>query len=274
MCAAVTEHLIDRHTDGAYAVARFAVDCPGEGPLTLRYALLFDRDPTHRGLLSIDAGGGVTAAVLSPDAPETTIDAAAPARSGFRSFLALGFEHISYGFDHLLFLLVVLLPAAFRPEPWDRRAALELAKILTAFTLAHGLSLALAVLGVVDLPSRLVESAIAATIVLTALDNLRPFLPARRWQVAFAFGLIHGLGFAAALGPIGLPPLGLATALLGFNLGIEAGQIVVAALFLAAVYPLRRLSLLGHGLLPVGSLAAAALAGLWLLDRALGLAPF
>ena len=80
----VTEHLIDRHTDGAYAVVRFAADCPGEGPLTLRYALLFDRDPTHRGLLSIDAGGAVTAAVLSPDAPETTIDAAAPARFRLR----------------------------------------------------------------------------------------------------------------------------------------------------------------------------------------------
>ena len=216
----------------------------------------------------------ITSAVLSPEAPETVIDAAASRASGFLAFLALGFEHISYGFDHLLFLLVVLLPAALLPESAGWRAALETVKILTAFTFAHGLSLALAVLGVVDLPSRLVEAAIAATIVLTALDNLWPFLPGRRWQVAFTFGLIHGLGFASALGPIDLPPLGLATALLGFNLGIEAGQLLVAVLALTALQPLRKLGLIGRGLLPAGSLAAAALAGLWLLDRTLGLAPF
>ena len=193
---------------------------------------------------------------------------------GFLAFLTLGFEHISSGLDHLLFLLVILLPLAYRGG--GSGTALEVLKILTAFTLAHGLSLALAVLGVVDLPSRLVESAIAATIALAAIDNLRPILPGRRWQVAFAFGLIHGLGFAAALGPIDLPPLGLATALLGFNLGIEAGQIVVAVLFLAAAYPLRHLGPLARGLLPVGSLAALAVACLWLVDRALALnvAPF
>ena len=270
----VTEHLIDRHTDGAYAVLRFAADCPGEGPLTLRYGLLFDRDPTHRGLLSVETQGAVTSAVLSPEAPETTIDLARPPASGFLSFLALGFEHISYGLDHLLFLLVILLPLAFRGD--GRRPAVEALKILTAFTLAHGLSLALAVLGVVDLPSRLVETAIALTIVLAAIDNLRPILPGRRWQVAFTFGLIHGLGFASALGPIDLPPLGLATALLGFNLGIEAGQVLVALLFLAAAYPLRNLGPLARGLLPTGSLAALAVAGLWLVDRALALnvAPF
>ena len=126
------------------------------------------------------------------------------------------------------------------------------------------------------MPSRLVESAIAATILLAALDNLRPFLPGRRWQVAFAFGLIHGLGFASALGPIDLPPLAFASALLGFNLGIEAGQILVALLFLAAARPLREVAPLARTLLPAGSLAAMAVAGLWLVDRALalGVAPF
>jgi hypothetical protein len=264
----VAEQLIARHTDGAYAVARFAADCPGTGPLRLRYGLLFEQDPLHRGLLTAEFAGAVTTTVLSPEAPETVLDAAT-APSGFLAYLALGFDHISYGVDHLLFLLVVLLPAAFRED--GRRMAVELLKILTAFTLAHGLSLALAVLGVVELPSRLVESAIALTIVLTALDNLRPFLPGRRWQVTFVFGLIHGLGFASALGPADLPPRELATALLGFNLGIEAGQVIVAVLFLAAVRPLRGLAPLARGLLPAGSAAAAALAGLWLVDRAFAL---
>ena len=199
-----------------------------------------------------------------------------PPASGFLAFFALGFEHISYGLDHLLFLLVILLPAATAAPPAATgcRAPAGAArsrslKILTAFTLAHGLSLALAVLGVVDLPSRLVETAIAATIVLAAIDNLRPFLPGRRWQVAFTFGLIHGLGFASALGPIDLPPLGLATALLGFNLGIEAGQVAGGP-----AVPRRRL-LPAHprpatrrGLLPAGSPAALALACFWFVDRA------
>ena len=158
----------------------------------------------------------------------------------------------------------------------SREVALNLAKILTAFTLAHGLSLALAVLGVVDLPSRLVESGDRRHHRPDRARQSRAVPAGRRWQVAFTFGLIHGLGFAAALGPIDLPPLGLATALLGFNLGIEAGQLVVALLFLAPVYPLRNLALYGRGFLPGGSLAAAALGGLWLIDRALatGMMPF
>ena len=270
------ELLIDRHTDGAYAVLRLASVCPGSGPLHLRYALLFDRDPSHRGLLAVTAGGTVSSAVLSPEAPEVTLDPALPPASGLPAFFVLGFEHISHGLDHLLFLVVILLPLASGRRVGRDRPALAAFKILTAFTVAHGLSLALAVLGVVTLPSPLVESAIAATIVLAAMDNLRPFLPGRRWQVAFGFGLIHGLGFASALGPAELPPLGLATALLGFNLGIEAGQILLAALFFAAAFPLRHLALLDRGLLPAGSLAALAVAGLWLVDRALALnvAPF
>ncbi len=276
-CALVDrELLIDRHTDGAYAVLRLEADCPGTGPLRLHYGLLFDRDPSHRGLLAAETRGTATGAVLSPAAPDATIDPTRPAASGFPAFFALGFEHISHGLDHLLFLLVVLLPLACGRTGGGDRPALVALKILTAFTLAHGLSLALAVLGVVDLPSRLVESAIAATIVLAALDNLRPFLPGRRWQVAFAFGLVHGLGFASALGPTRLPPFELATALLGFNLGIEAGQILVAALFFVAAYSLRRLAPIDRGLLQAGSLAAMAVAGLWLVDRALALslAPF
>ena len=269
----VTEHLIDRHSDGTYAVARFVADCPGNGPLRLRYALLFDLDPLHRGLLSAEFDGGVTTTVLSPEAPETVL-ATGSAPSGFLAYLTLGLDHIASGADHLLFLLVMVLPAAFARD--GRRMAVEVLKILTAFTVAHGLSLALAVTGLVTLPSRLVEFAIAATILLAAIDNLRPFLPGRRWQVAFAFGLIHGLGFASALGPIDLPPLAFASALLGFNLGIEAGQILVALLFLAAARPLREVAPLARALLPAGSLAAMAVAGLWLVDRALalGVAPF
>jgi HupE / UreJ protein len=280
------EHLVDRHTDGAYAVLRFAAECRGNAEeLTLRYGLLFDVDPTHRGLVSVGgASGGVTAAVLSPEQPELRIDLAAEPSGGFRHFVVLGVEHIATGFDHLLFLLVLLLPAVYRRdaagrwrplESW-RLAAVDIVKILTAFTLAHGASLTAAVTGLVDLPTRLVESAIAVTIVVTALDNVWPCLPAPRWLVAFGFGLIHGLGFASVLGPLDLPALDLAVALAGFNLGIEIGQVAVALLFLVVAYPLRTFAIYGRGVLPAGSAAAMALGGVWLLDRAfaLDMAPF
>ena len=219
--------------------------------------------------------------MLSPDRPEIALEASAAPRSAeLARYLHLGLEHIAFGYDHLLFLLVLLLPAVYRrdpsgarePVPSWRRALVDVAKILTAFTVAHGASLAAAVAGLVELPTRLVESAIAATIVLAALDNLRPFLPANRWLVALGFGLIHGLGFAAALGPLDLPPPDLAVALLGFNLGIEAGQAAVALPFLAAAYPLRTFVLYARGVLPVGSAAALVLAVLWLVDRAFAVA--
>ena len=277
------ERLVDDHADGAYAVLRFAADCPSAGGrLTLRYGLLFDVDPTHRGLLSVsDAGGGVRTTVLSPDRPEATLEASGRTwPAAFGRYFAHGLEHIAFGYDHLLFLLVLLLPAVYRRDPggglrpvpsWGRALA-EVAKILTAFTVAHGLSLTAALTGLVEPPARLVETAIAATVVLTALDNLRPYLPASRWLIAFGFGLIHGLGFAAALGPLDLPPLDLAVALLGFNLGIEAGQVAVALPFLGAAYPLRGFVLYARGVLPVGSAAALVLAGLWLVDRAFAVA--
>jgi hypothetical protein len=271
------EHLVDSHTDGAYAVLRFVAECPAApGGLTLRYGLLFDVDPMHRGLLTVSRAGAVTTAVLSPSQPEIALEGAEARSAELGPFFRLGLEHIMSGFDHLLFLLVLLLPAAYRRGPsgawlpitggWS--AAVDIVKVLSAFTVAHGISLAAATTGLVDLPTRLVESAIAATIVLTALDNIYAFLPGRRWLIAFGFGLIHGLGFASALGPLDLPPLDLAVALLGFNLGIEAGQVAIALPFLAAAYPLRTLGLYARGLLPVGSAGALILACFWFVDRA------
>ena len=272
------EHLVDTHTDGAYAVLRFIADCPATGdPLALRYGLLFDVDPMHRGLLTVSRAGAVTTAVLSPAQPEIALEAPEARSAALGPFFTLGMEHIAFGFDHLLFLLVLLLPTGYSRAPggawlpvtgWSSAAA-EIVKVLSAFTVAHGISLAAATTGVVDLPTRLVESAIAATIVLAALDNVWPCLPRKRWLIAFGFGLIHGLGFASALGPLDLPPLDLAIALLGFNLGIEALQVAVALCFLAAACSLRTLGLHARGLLPVGSAAALALACFWFVDRAL-----
>ena len=172
-----------------------------------------------------------------------------------RQFLDYGKEgvwHIWIGFDHILFLLSLLLPAVlyrqhkFREARWEplpgfRPALWEVFKIVTAFTVAHSITLSLATLGVVTLPTRWVESAIAASVVLAALNNIFPWslFAGRRWMVAFVFGLIHGFGFASVLADLGLPPGALLLALVGFNLGVEVGQLAIVSAFLPAAYWLR-----------------------------------
>ncbi|MEY3251178.1 MAG: hypothetical protein RL227_151, partial [Pseudomonadota bacterium] len=190
--------------------------------------------------------------------------------------------HIWIGFDHVLFLLALLLPAVGRwhqrrwqPVPRLRDAVVDVLGVVTAFTVAHSITLSLAALGLVSLPSRLVESVIAASVVLAALNNLRqPRVPPRarvRIGIAFGFGLLHGFGFASVLADLGLPSGALVLALLGFNVGVELGQIAIVAVFLPLAYALRQTGFYRTGVLRIGSLLIAALAGLWLVERALGL---
>jgi hypothetical protein len=180
------EHLIDEHSDGTYAVLRFAAAC-AEAPkvLAVGYRLFFDVDPQHRGLVSLQAQGVTRAAIMSVDAPEqkfTLGEAAAAAQ--FADYLKEGVLHIWAGLDHILFLLSLLLPAvlvhsripgqAWAPVPSFRYAFVDVLKVVTAFTVAHSITLSLAALGVVLLPSRWVESAIAASVVLASLNNVWP----------------------------------------------------------------------------------------------------
>jgi len=155
--------------------------------------------------------------------------------------------------------------ASFGPAFWD------VLRIVTAFTVAHSVTLSLAALGLVALPSRLVESAIAASVVLAALNNVWPVFEGRRWMVAFGFGLVHGFGFASVLADLGLPQGTLALALLGFNLGVELGQLAIVAVFLPCAYALRRTRFYRQAVLFGGSLLIAALAAVWLAERALEL---
>lgn len=153
----------------------------------------------------------------------------------------------------------------WRPATTLRTVLLETTGIVTAFTLAHSLTLSLAVLGVVNLPSRLVESVIALTVLLAALNNLFPVVTTRRWSLAFVLGLIHGFGFASALWDLGLPTDALALALASFNTGVETGQLTIVAVVLPLAFALRQTWLYRRLALPVGSTAVALLAwsGAW-----------
>ena len=140
-------------------------------------------------------------------------------------------------------------------------------KAFTAFTLARSLILTLAALEMVTLPSHWVESAIAASVVLAALNNPFPVLHGRLWMVAFVFGLIHGFGFASVLADLGLPQDALLLALVGFNVGVEVGQLAIVAVFLPLAFSLRRTWLYRRLVFIGGSLLIASIAAIWLGER-------
>jgi HupE / UreJ protein len=272
-----TDHLVDSHTDGAYAVLRFTGTCPQPGPtLTIDYRLFADIDPQHRGLLNFVEAGESRSVVFSVDTPERVVggDSGGPLAQ-FATYVHEGVWHIWLGFDHILFLLSLLLPAVlvrrdgqWQPKGSFKSAFIEVAKVVTAFTLAHSITLSLAALGVVSLPSRWVESAIALSVVLAALNNLFPVVSHGRWIAAFAFGLLHGFGFAGALRDLGLPTGSLALSLAGFNVGVELGQLAIVVAFLPIAYALRRTWSYRRLILAGGSTVIAAIAVVWFTERA------
>ncbi len=306
---AVGDQLVDRHTDGAYTVLPLRADCGDTGALQparlqVQYRLFAELDPQHRGLLRLQWGGAAPvagdaatlaavaeadaavadSAVFSPQRAVQTFDAEAPAPGrAFVQYLVEGVWHIWIGLDHILFLLSLLLPAvllwqrgAWVPAPRFPAVGWDVLRVVTAFTVAHSITLSAATLGWLTLPSRAVEAVIAASVVVAALNNLRPLFAGRRWLVAFGFGLIHGFGFASVLADLGLPAGALALSLLGFNLGVELGQLAIVAVFLPLAWVLRRTALYRRGLMGGGSLLIALLAAAWFVERAfdVGLLPF
>jgi hypothetical protein len=273
------ERLVDEHSDGAYAVLRFDAECPGEGyqAVAAEYSLFFDLDPTHRGLLRVERLGETSTGVLSPGQPRLEVSAEGRSRvQQFVDYLREGIWHIWIGFDHILFLVSLLLPSVFvfankqwLPAGSFREAFWDVFKVATAFTVAHSITLSLAALSVVTLPSRLVESAIALSVVLAALNNLWPLVQGRRWLVAFGFGLIHGFGFASVLADLGLPRDALLLALVGFNLGVEVGQLAIIAAFLPLAFLMRDSLAYRRVVFVGGSAMIAVVATAWLVDRAL-----
>ena len=276
----VVDNLIDNHSDGAYAVLKFIVKCPrAPENLLVTYRLFFDIDPQHRGLLRLESGGETRAAVFAPGAEQQSFTLGRVDR--FRQFLdyfVTGVLHIWGGYDHMLFLLSLLIPAVTvvganeRESPKSFRAVCtDLLAIVTAFTISHAIALTFATLQIVTPPARLTESAIALTVVLAALNNFYPLVRDRRWALGFIFGFIHGFGFASVLADLGLSGGALVLALLGFNLGVEAGQISVGAVFLPFAYILRGTWFYRRVVSIAGSAAIVVIATLWFIERAFDL---
>ncbi len=268
---------VNARVDGNYAWVPFVAHCPvAVRQLRLGYHLMAEFDPSHRGLLTLTAGTVTQTAVLGGDDSLATLAVDHPsAGRAFVEYLQAGIWHIWGGIDHLLFLLSLLLPAVLlrRNHHWVpieavRPAFISVLKVVTAFTLAHSITLSLAAFDIVRLPTRLTESVIAASIVVAALNNVFPVVTESRARIAFAFGLLHGFGFASVLADMGLPNGARLISLVGFNLGIEAGQLAVVLAVMPVIYGLRNARVYRRTLLPWGSGAIALLATVWLVQRA------
>ncbi|MDB6086127.1 MAG: HupE/UreJ family protein [Gammaproteobacteria bacterium] len=268
---------VNDRTDGSYAWLPFTARCPAPvKDLDIRYTAMHDVDPSHRGLLTLTAGGVTRTGVLGSTEQSVFSVLEVSHWRSFVEYFAAGIRHILSGIDHLLFLLSLLLPAVLlrKDNRWEpvtrvRPAIARILEVVTAFTLAHSLTLTLAALNIVRLPSRLTESVIAASIVLAALNNIVPVVTESRARIAFAFGLLHGFGFASVLADMGLPQGARLTALLGFNLGIETGQLAVVFTVMPMIYGLRSGEFYRRTAMPWGSAAIAAMALVWLVQRAI-----
>ena len=271
------------HADGTYLSVEWAVACSGaaqEGPtgLKLRYSLMFDQDNLHRALVKIDLPDSQSSAILSPERPEVSLTKANDSLTHVLArYLIEGVWHIWIGVDHILFLLSLLTLAFLEPARksvihWPavknvKTSVLDVLTVVTAFTLAHSITLGLTIFKWLEPSADFIEPVIALSVVAAALNNLLGWAALRRWQLAFAFGLVHGFGFANVLLDLGLPSDQLAIALGGFNLGVELGQIAIVLVFLPLAWTLRHTIFYRWVVVVGGSLAIAALGLIWTLQR-------
>ena len=233
--------------DGDGVVIRIPWSCAGVAdPLRYRSTVLIEASPAARQVVLIGTGPDAAQDLLNGSRTETVLTAATPPSllQVIGRYIEAGIAHIFLGYDHVAFLAAVVL--------WARRLW-PVVKVVTAFTIAHSITLSLAALYIVRIPSTVIEPAIAASIVYVAAENFLSRDIEKRWRDAFGFGLIHGFGFASALQEFGLPRSALAPALASFNLGVEIGQIAIVSLIVPGLLGM-------DGLLASGRNDAAPLA--------------
>ncbi|MBC6994137.1 HupE/UreJ family protein [Neolewinella lacunae] len=261
--------------------------------LDITYNLLFDVSPNHSGGLIQEHNwkAGVLnnyaklSAIFDKNTTRQTLDLTnGSVWQGFTALVKLGMWHIWIGLDHILFLVALILPSVVRRRPraipmakgknWEwvpvqdfKSAFLYILKIVTSFTIAHSITLALASLDIVTLNSRLVESIIAFSIAVAAFHNIVPIFRAREWVITFIFGLFHGFGFASVLGEKGLSGDYMAYSLLGFNIGVEIGQVLIVCMIFPILFLIRKTRFYPHFVL-WGSVFLILMALHWVIERA------
>lgn len=243
----------------------FTLPAGEDDTAVLSVALLRQFGRSHRQYAAAFAGSDMLGeALLRPDQPVLSVAMTGGGSDPWgtaRSFFGLGVEHILIGFDHLAFLLGLLLVAG---------SLRKVAVLITSFTVAHSLTLGLATFDLLRPPGAMVEAVIALSIVWIGVENLITRQPRRRWLTTFGFGLVHGFGFAGVLQELGIAQsAGTAVPLLSFNLGVEAGQLAVAALLLPMFWWCAKRPSLQRRLVPLLSLAVSTAGAFWLVERTL-----
>lgn len=264
--------------------------------LDVEYNVFLDEIETQKGVLIIEynwkAGIVNNQAMITnifgqDNRKEQLILADKGLWKGFVALVKLGVWHIWIGLDHILFIVALILPAVVRrrdeglgligladdsyskkwmPVAKFKPAFFYILKIITFFTIAHSITLALAALEIVTLPSRIVETIIAISIALAALHNITPIFKAKEWVIAFLFGLFHGFGFASVLGEKGLSGDFMVLSLLGFNVGVELGQVLIICMIFPVLFLIRRLKIYPH-ILVYGSVLLIFISMYWSIER-------
>jgi hypothetical protein len=266
--------LTRNHANGSYIVISWRAPVANAAAVSVSNDFFFDLDPGHQCL--VYAGG--TTRILTK---ENRIFELLAKSASFFTLVKEGVRHIFEGVDHICFLLALLLcavwkrtPTGWRPMDNFKEAFLAVLKVVTAFTVAHSLTLALAAARLVVIPSALVESSIAVSVVLAALNNVRPIWSDRAWPIAFAFGLIHGLGFASVFGEIAPTAGSILRTLLGFNLGVELGQLCMVLIVIPAAFAFRASAFYRWFAVRLGSIAIGLVGTIWFIERAFDVAVF
>lgn len=275
-----TQMQVGRPDKGAYLRLGLSGQCPvTPETLTLRNTLFSGDGDRHEGYLTLVSAGHTQTTVLTSDTPTTTLSLTAPNPwDVFWRFVRLGMTHIWAGLDHILFLLTLLLPSVLRlqggrwtPAGTFPETLRSVIKVVTAFTVAHSVTLVLSALDLISLPGRLVEAVIAWSVVFAALNNLFPVLGERsRWGVALGFGLIHGFGFSSVLGELIEDPRSLTESLIGFNLGVELGQLAIVLVFVPVAFWLRDTVFYRRVVFAPLSAVVALVASVWFFQRLAG----
>jgi len=257
------------------------------GTLTIDYSVLFDENPEHRGFLLVEhnwatgtfANENRVSLVFGPGSRQQVFDLTSSGRlRGFMALVHLGAEHMVLGLDHVFFLVALLLTVALRrvntvwqPLETLRPAFWNVLTIVTAFAAAHAVALTLAALGLLRLPEALVETMIAASTTLAALNILFPLFRGRIWWIVFGLSLFHGMGFAGGLMDLGVLDEHLGLSVVAFNLGIEFGQVLIVAVLFPLVFAVRKLKLYRTVFLKVTAVGLILVSGVWVVERAFGI---
>lgn len=270
----LTDLLLTQHAGDPYVSLQLDVPCSDHGTLGISSTIFGNEDASQRTLLEAVTPAGHFNSLLSPSGDLWRAPAQSSWFATLTEFVGQGMWHVWVGYDHIAFLLLLLLPSVlqrtargWRAAVSGRRAVHDLLIIVTAFTLAHSITLALAATGLVRPQVGLIEASIAFSIIAAGMLNLFPAAARWRLALAFGFGLMHGFGFANALAELGASGFRLVPALAGFNIGVELAQLSVVLLVFPVLLRARSSAFYAIRLMPAASMVIAMAGAVWLSQR-------